>query len=214
MWWHRLKLIPSPPAVWRTREPVQVLPFFAVRFSVLSSNFVFRKMNASTKTRAALLLALLAPAAVWAMPWSHDMVVQQIVRPLLIMFEPAPGSVALGSVPPASNDVGEREFHNPLAATPENLAAGKKFFEIHCAVCHGPSGRGDGPVAGGAMAPADLTSPVIQARSDGYLYSVIRNGVRSMPSYRESLNSDERWQVVLFVRTFAGQSRDRNAAKR
>lgn len=165
-------------------------------------------MNGRTKTarakRAALLLAmLLMPAAVWAWPWSRDMVVQQIVRPLLIMFSPAPGSVALGSVAPATNEAGERTLRSPLAATPENLAAGKKFFEIHCAVCHGQGGRGDGPVAGGAMAPADLTSPIIQARSDGYIYSVIRNGVRAMPSYRESLNSEERWQVVQYVRTLA-----------
>ena len=150
-----------------------------------------------------LLAALLAPAAVWAMPWSRDMVVQQIVRPLLMMFSPAPGSVAVGSVPPATNETAERAFHNPLPATPENLAAGKKFYEIHCAVCHGAGGRGDGPVAGGAMAPADLTSPIIQAHGDGYIYAVIRNGVRAMPSYRESLDSNERWQVVQYVRTLA-----------
>jgi mono/diheme cytochrome c family protein len=158
---------------------------------------------------ALLLLALLVPAAVWAMPWSRDMVVQQIVRPLLVMFSPAPGAVTVGSVPMASNEVAERVFRNPLAATPENLAAGKKFYDIHCGVCHGAGGRGDGPVAGGAMAPADLTSPVIQARGDGYIYGVIRNGVRSMPAYHESLNSTERWQVVLFVRTFAAEARSR-----
>jgi len=131
------------------------------------------------------------------------MVVQPIVRPLLLMLRAAPGAVAISSEAPMPRAVAERELRSPLAATPENLEAGKKLFAIYCATCHGAAGRGDGPVAGGALQPTDLTSRIAQQRSDGYLYATIRNGGVGMPQYHEALSPRERWQVVAFVRSLA-----------
>lgn len=43
---------------------------------------------------------------------------------------------------------------------------GRQLYQTHCASCHGPTGRGDGPVAEYLrVAPADLTS--IAARNRG-----------------------------------------------
>jgi len=153
--------------------------------------------------RAAFLLLLTAVAVegLWAWPWSRDMIVQPIIRPLLMMFRPAPGAVALGAEGPMSVAMADQALRNPLPGTPENVAAGRKLYMTYCSPCHGARGQGDGPVAGGALAPADLTSPLIQQKSDGHFYGVIRNGLRAMPQYQESLAPAERWQVVLFVRT-------------
>ena len=163
------------------------------------------KRNRTAWKRAALLLLLtaLAVEGLWAWPWSRDMIVQPIIRPLLGMLRPAPGAVAMGAEPAMSVDVAAQELRNPLAATPENLAAGKKLYTSYCSPCHGARGQGDGPVAGGALAPANLTDALIQQKSDGHIYGVIRNGIRTMPQYQESLTPVERWQVVLFVRTLA-----------
>ena len=158
------------------------------------------------KARRAAVLALLTALAVealWAWPWSRDMVVQPIVRPLLIMLRAAPGAVAMGSEAPMARAVAERELRNLLTPTSENLEAGKKLFGVYCTPCHGITGRGDGPVAGGALQPTDLTSRLAQQRSDGYLYATIRNGGVGMPQYHEALSPRERWQVVMFVRTLA-----------
>lgn len=152
---------------------------------------------------AALLLVIVALAveALWAWPWSRDMIVQPILRPLLLMFGSAPSAVAIGSEPPRTREVAARELHNPLSPTPENLQAGKKLFDIYCAPCHGVSGEGNGPASTPALPAANLTSPLIQQQSDGMIYSTIRYGRLAMPQYQESLSPKERWQVILYVRT-------------
>jgi|ERR1700680_3085670 len=44
------------------------------------------------------------------------------------------------------------------AAAEQRLASGGRLYQVHCASCHGESGRGDGPVARDLkVAPADLT---------------------------------------------------------
>lgn len=46
------------------------------------------------------------------------------------------------------------------------VAHGKALYDTHCAACHGPGGKGDGPAAEGmARRPADLTR--IAARNGG-----------------------------------------------
>ena len=51
---------------------------------------------------------------------------------------------------------------NPVAATPESVRDGQKLFAIYCTPCHGPAGKGDGPVTPQFIPPPDLTSPPIQ----------------------------------------------------
>ncbi len=151
-----------------------------------------------------LLLMGLGVEALWAWPWSRDMVIEPIIRPLLIMLTPAPGAVMVGAEPQMTREQADQLLHNPLPATPENLAAGKNLYGTFCQLCHGISGRGDGPVAqasSGALPAADLTKATIQQQSDGFLYSTIRYGRLSMPEYQESLSPKERWQVILYVRT-------------
>ncbi len=150
-----------------------------------------------------VLLLVLAVEALWAWPWSRDMIVQPIIRPLLVMLRPAAGAVAVGSEAPMAVAAADSALHNPLAATPENLAAGKKLYSTFCYPCHGTGGEGDGSVAGGALAPANLASPLIQHTSDGHIYGVMRNGLRAMVQYHEGLSPRERWLVVLHVRTLA-----------
>ncbi len=166
------------------------------------------KRNRTAWKRAALLplLTALAVEGLWAWPWSRDMIVQPFIRPLLAMLRPAPGTVAMGAEPAMSVQATGAALRNPLGATPENLTAGNKLYATYCSPCHGASGQGDGPVAGGALAPANLTDPLIQQKSDGHIYGVIRNGIRAMPQYQESLSPSERWQVVLFVRTLTAPS--------
>lgn len=160
-------------------------------------------MKRLKRTAAILLLALLAVRGLWAWPWSRDMIVQPALQPLLRLFLPAPNSIALGREPAMARDVAAQKLRNPLARSPERLERGKKLYVTYCAVCHDLLGKGHGPVAQGALQPSDLTSAAVQARSDGYLYVTIRNGGPTMPRYEEALTVEERWLVVLHVRTLA-----------
>jgi mono/diheme cytochrome c family protein len=104
---------------------------------------------------------------------------------------------------------------NPYPADPATLAEGKHLFEVTCTPCHGPLGKGGGPVTQNDPAkdirrfpiPAPLLSGagnVSSLRSDGYLYATIRNGGALMPAYGISLTDHERWSVVSYIRTLEG----------
>jgi mono/diheme cytochrome c family protein len=94
---------------------------------------------------------------------------------------------------------------NPVPATPESVAAGKRAYGQLCANCHGPSGKGDGSTTG-ADQPSDLTDAVWDFGStDGEIFSVIRDGLpgKDMGGYAERLKEADLWNVVNFIRSLA-----------
>lgn len=158
-------------------------------------------MSGSRRIPLALLLLLLVVEVLWAWPWSRDMVRQVIIHAQQQVFLPAEGAVSVGKEPSRSRAEAALGLSNPLEASPENLEQGKRLYNTYCYVCHGARGRGDGPVAGGALLPTDLTTPVVQFQSDGSFYNTIRRGYGSMPAYNDRLSPQERWRVILYVRT-------------
>lgn len=90
---------------------------------------------------------------------------------------------------------------NPLASTAALATGGKKIFLRDCAECH--QSDGSGLVE---KHSADLRSPVVQSLSDGALFWKISNGNsrRGMPSFSR-LPENQRWQLVLFLRTLRSQ---------
>jgi mono/diheme cytochrome c family protein len=87
---------------------------------------------------------------------------------------------------------------NPLAGQPAS-AKGDTLYHTFCAVCHGNTGNGDGPV-GPRVAALPLTTPRAMAWSDGYLYSIMRYGRGVMPRYDDKIRGQDRWHVVNYVR--------------
>lgn len=104
------------------------------------------------------------------------------------------------SVPPA-----EKARKNPLPASDANLSAAKPVYNEYCANCHGDSGKGDGSDA--MMydpAPSNLTEAKhMNALTDGEIFYQITQGRKPMPSFRKKLTEEQRWQLVILVRTFA-----------
>src|SRR5690349_18695948 len=96
-----------------------------------------------------------------------------------------------------STAVGKR---NPLAATPELTAGGRKLFLKNCAECHGSDGKGMEK-----KHSADLRLPDVQAQTDGILFWKITNGntSRGMPPFSK-LPEPQRWQLVLYMKTLNG----------
>jgi mono/diheme cytochrome c family protein len=88
------------------------------------------------------------------------------------------------------------------------IERGQQQFGVHCAVCHGASGRGGGGEAaygivgekGLSVAPSNVTGPDIQAQADGQLFNTITNGVRNMPAYAHQVKVQDRWAIVAYVR--------------
>ena len=90
------------------------------------------------------------------------------------------------------------------AATIDELASGRKIYEISCANCHKADGTG-GPmeIEGKKIKPDDLTSEKIKAFSDEKIIGYIMNGVEDegMPAFKDRLSEGEIRDVVKFVRT-------------
>jgi len=102
----------------------------------------------------------------------------------------------------------EKLRKNPLPASDANLSAAKPVFNEYCANCHGDTGKGDGSDA--MMydpSPSDLTdSKHMNTLSDGEIFYQITQGRKPMPSFRKKLTEDQRWRLVILVRSFSSSS--------
>ena len=92
---------------------------------------------------------------------------------------------------------------NPTKADDASIARGAELYNINCKMCHGQTAQGNGPIAAFlANKPANLTSPVVQAKNDGSIFLTITNGVAGkMPALNENFTISERWDLVNYVRT-------------
>jgi mono/diheme cytochrome c family protein len=112
---------------------------------------------------------------------------------------------------------GEGAPANPVIADDTSVARGAELYNINCKMCHGEVGQGNGPIAAFLVKkkPADLTSELVQSKSDGDLFLVISYGIYNpnntlfpgtefsgqMPPLNENLTVRERWDVVNYIRT-------------
>lgn len=94
---------------------------------------------------------------------------------------------------------------NPLESTPQALAAARVIYLDKCVQCHGETGKGDGPDA--AMyypSPASLIDANrMSGVTDGELFYGISEGRKPMPAFKKRLTEEQRWQLVLFVRSLS-----------
>lgn len=88
---------------------------------------------------------------------------------------------------------------NPVAADERSIATGHMYYQINCAVCHGDRGMGDGPATQLGMVGINIVADFTRARSDGYIWGIIRNGRGLMPSYSR-IEEERRWDVVNYLR--------------
>jgi copper transport protein len=66
---------------------------------------------------------------------------------------------------------------HPLPPTATSIAAGQRLYAQRCVPCHGPAGRGDGPLAPGLRPPpADLVQHV-PLHADADLFTTIHDGI-------------------------------------
>ncbi|HKD69886.1 MAG TPA: cytochrome c [Candidatus Binataceae bacterium] len=132
-------------------------------------------------------------------------------------MDQAPRMTPSGSLPidgerPRSN-AASRRLRNPLAPTPKNIEQGCKLYSTYCSVCHGPGGRGNGPVSFMLRTPpADLISRRVFLMKDGSIYGTIRNGTQIMPSYGDAVSPAERWRIVLYIRSLEQKAAPGEAA--
>jgi mono/diheme cytochrome c family protein len=130
----------------------------------------------------------------------------------LTLRAPPSGTIARGQLPlhyqatPEDALRAGRELQNPFS---QNDAArqqrGSEVFTNFCYACHGPLGEGNGPVTQrGFPVPASLLADRAVQMKDGQMFHVLTYGQGRMPSLASALSRDDRWSVILFVRTLQG----------
>jgi cytochrome c peroxidase len=130
---------------------------------------------------------------------------------LLCFVSVAKGHVEHGRLLP----VKAGKLQNPLEASSQNLRAGQIAFEKSCSGCHGKDGKANTPVALKlAVRPTNLTDRLMDTMRDGELWWVETHGVSPvMPAFAKALSSDQRWQIVLWVKDLQRQQRAAERAK-
>ena len=128
---------------------------------------------------------------------------------------PVAGTVARGHLRTTQNaDVllgrtaaGDFVAEVPVPVTAALLERGQERYNIYCSVCHGVAGDGRGVIMVGnggqgyGFTPApSYHSDFLRTVPDGYVFDVITNGVRSMPSYAHEVSPADRWAIVAYVR--------------
>ena len=94
---------------------------------------------------------------------------------------------------------------NPTSPSDSSVALGRRYFQVNCAVCHGDDGAGTkNMIVMKYGLGINIVGDGTKARSDGYIYGMIRNGRGLMPSYNRIEEAD-RWHVVNYVRGLQGK---------
>jgi len=95
-------------------------------------------------------------------------------------------------------------YSGEMLAVMGDVQKGQALYVKHCAVCHGPEGKGDGYLLFNPPV-ADLTSPEIQKKSDYELWRSVHEGASNtaMGTWKWALSEKEIVMVLAYVRSLA-----------
>ncbi|MBP6824441.1 MAG: c-type cytochrome, partial [Acidobacteria bacterium] len=96
-----------------------------------------------------------------------------------------------------------KQLKSPIAATEENLAAGKNLFLQRCAACHGENGKAKTEFAAVMPTkPADLTEQPAISLTEGEVFSAASEGIKAsgMPGLKGRISDEAIWKIAMYVR--------------
>lgn len=163
----------------------------------------------STRTRRGIIiLILLITPFIVGLLFTYEII--KIPFPTDLEYSPAVDyqegprlSPPEGAIPIQGQKIIPNEFpHNPIPSDETSLQRGEILYDLHCALCHGEFGQGDGPLAQYySRTPENLVGPRASAEFDGSVFIIIHQGFGEMPSLNENLIARETWDVINFIRT-------------
>ncbi|MEZ5033913.1 MAG: cytochrome c [Chitinophagaceae bacterium] len=128
---------------------------------------------------------------------------------------PVPGAIARGDEYPyrlPNNDSGYTASANtksPLDESKINMTEAERLYLVNCAICHGPKLDGNGPLWKGGdgpypVAPKNFMAEDMKALPEGTMFHVATYGKGQMGSYASQLSTDQRWEVVAYIKMKQG----------
>lgn len=89
----------------------------------------------------------------------------------------------------------------PFAITREVLERGQERFEIHCSMCHGRTGDGNGMVVQrGFPPPPSYHIDRLRQAPVGHFFDVITRGYGVMYPYAARVEPRDRWAIAAYIR--------------
>lgn len=125
--------------------------------------------------------------------------------------QPVKGTVPREMIPydfektPENKKLAGVEYLNPIKPTKENLAEGKRLYNIYCTTCHGDKGDGKGFLYTSGkypFPPASLLTDKVQNVPDGETFHVISVGIGVMGAHNSLLTPQQRWLITSYVKGF------------
>lgn len=84
----------------------------------------------------------------------------------------------------------------------ETHAAGKKVYRKRCQSCHAADGSGNHKMAKLLkVSIPPLTGTALEQQNDAEILNIIAKGKGKMPGYAKTLSTEERRQVLEYVKT-------------
>ncbi|HEY2821720.1 MAG TPA: cytochrome c [Candidatus Acidoferrum sp.] len=123
---------------------------------------------------------------------------------LLLVIAGAIGFSILQNRPWAVPDEA-RAMKNPISPANADLDSIRPIYRDKCSACHGFTGKGDGHDASlYDPKPTDFTDvPQMSRVTDGELFYKLTEGRKPMPSFKKRLTDEQRWRMILLIRTLS-----------
>ncbi len=91
---------------------------------------------------------------------------------------------------------------NPIKTSDESIKEGKMTFTRKCRSCHGKLGNGKGVGAADCTTPpTDFLSDDFANQTDGAIFWKINTGRNDMKSYKGTLEEEEIWNTINYIRS-------------
>ena len=121
---------------------------------------------------------------------------------------PVKGTIPRGFTPypyensPEGYELAGANLKNPLVYSEQLVKEGEVLFGMFCVQCHGATGQGDGIlVEREKFPPLPVKFVSGLAIPEGKMFHSITYGRNLMGSHASQLTKEERWKLVLFIRT-------------
>ena len=130
-----------------------------------------------------------------------------VVKGMLVVLVAAFMAVAMTAQEKHGGNPEAAKVKNPVAMSPESIAAGEALYMKRCRGCHGRDAAGGPPKEAGDHPASNLIDDQWDhGGTDGEIFYIIDNGVRftGMPAFGtgESTPAGDKqlWELVQFVR--------------
>lgn len=144
-----------------------------------------------------VFLALLLAGCEWFSTMSDPPSIEPHERQPLLAAEHA---VPLNGLPEYDLTNADQRLSNTQPSSPASLETGRAYYDTFCAVCHGRTGRGDGPLTKRFPAIPAIATEQVAGYTDPYVFALISKGRGLMPEYSR-IPATARWDIVNYART-------------